>query len=41
MTQVRKIWLNKRSEVQSPPTPKTDWYLDLIIKNYYQLEKYG
>ena len=30
------IWLYKRFGVQSPPTPKTDWRLDLMIKNYYQ-----
>ena len=28
--------LYERSEVQSPFTSKTDWYLSLIIKSYYQ-----
>jgi len=27
--------VNKRFEVQFQPTQKTDWYLSLIIKNYY------
>ena len=28
--------LNKRFGIQSLPTPKTDWFLDLMIKNYHQ-----
>ena len=28
--------MNKRSEIQSSPTPKTDWCLSLMIKNYHQ-----
>ena len=28
--------LYERSEIQSPFTSKTDWYLSLIIKSYYQ-----
>ena len=31
-----KWWLNKRSGVQFPPIPKTDWCLGLIIKSYHQ-----
>ena len=29
---IKLWWLYKRFEVQSPPTPKTDWYLGLMIK---------
>ena len=29
---------NKRSEIQSPPTLKTDWYLDQIIKSYPRVD---
>ena len=32
---------NKRSEIQSPPTLKTNWYLDLIIKNYPRADAIG
>ena len=30
------IRLNKKLRVQFPPTPKTNWYFDLIIKSYHQ-----
>jgi len=32
---LKSLMVDERSGVQSLSTPKTDWYLDLIIKSYH------
>ena len=33
---VKSLMVDKRSRIQSPPTPKTDWCLGLMKKSYHQ-----